>query len=456
MIRKLAQSSLLLASLCLCLPAFAQSKGSAKIVDAAVKLRLSPKWGSSDRGVLKLGAAVTVIQVDGAWVMVEGLINGRKRTGWVARKYVQNTTRTSSQANSHNSQSATPKSEVVALRSKTDWSSSSKTGHTIRPGQQVEIIGQQGDWYQVRDSQGHTGWVAKTHMSTSTSTTVHSQGASGALDGISGRKPPKTTTTAQIRDETPSQPTPKAEPMGPQPSTINVGLGDCEDECTDNSEPTDSIKTTGTDAEKYDHYKAIIEAHGGDFDHRNKHVNVLAFRGLKKNGSRSSDADRKADKLQSFLDSIIVVYKDSRGRKHVGLFQCTTTPSARTSQDAPDVDNNGKADYAHLRPGSYLMSVTKKGSGHGYYIRSHNSSSARNVRVDRDTNQDGLISHSERQASQQRQDRSPDIMIHKAPKTYNPGSLGCTTLPPSEWTKFFDMAQEDSDKKWTFTLVNTR
>jgi uncharacterized protein YgiM (DUF1202 family) len=36
--------------------------------------------------------------------------------------------------------------------------------HTLWQGNQVKVIGQSGDWYQIKLSDGRTGWVSKTYL----------------------------------------------------------------------------------------------------------------------------------------------------------------------------------------------------------------------------------------------------------------------------------------------------
>lgn len=183
------------------------------------------------------------------------------------------------------------------------------------------------------------------------------------------------------------------------------------------------------EAARAEWYQRIVEREGGTWRDGGQRMNVVGLRGF------DVDRGRHDNAFGAWNDTMAFVWRDAEGRPKVREFRATTDPGMRAHADAPDVTGDGRGDVAHLRPGQYEYRVGPHkglpGAGNPTV----------NVPVDRDTNQDGVISGAERRASIERGDVGWGINIHWGPggdpSEIGPYSLGCqvVTLSHAEFRR---------------------
>jgi hypothetical protein len=183
-----------------------------------------------------------------------------------------------------------------------------------------------------------------------------------------------------------------------------------------------------TQAEQYEHYKAMLEARG--YSLAADKPTVVALRGVASTGdSHATTAALKYD------DTMVVISKDAKGEPHVTTFSGSTHPGESNAAiggtvGVPDVDKDGKADVGMINAGEYELVK------HAINDGNHNGATAWDVRTlagsgalpgVRDTNHDGVYSDAERAASLARGDVLTGVMIHQGAANV-PQSAGCLNL----------------------------
>lgn len=174
-----------------------------------------------------------------------------------------------------------------------------------------------------------------------------------------------------------------------------------------------------TEAQKYDHYKGLIEQNGGKFKSGPNERNIISLR---------TETSTKANGGQGvYDDKTAMLWTDKNGGKHVKEYKSNTEPSSRyEGRYGEDVNRDGRLDLGRMRPGSYEFR-TGSSSTLGNVLRP-----TKNMTVDRDTNHDGRISVAERAASKRRGDVGYGINIHWGDSaTVGGWSLGCQVIKGS-------------------------
>ncbi|AKF87128.1 hypothetical protein MFUL124B02_38130 [Myxococcus fulvus 124B02] len=224
-------------------------------------------------------------------------------------------------------------------------------------------------------------------------------------------------------------------------------------------EPTGAIGPTGpmTEAQKYDYYKSIIEQKG-DFDGGTDKRNLLAFR-----SPTAYDANYGKG---SYDDTMVMLWKDKDGNKHVKTYHANTEPNAWLEDHANDVNGDGRGDPARIPEGQYQYEFDKSspevgGEKVGLFKAvgekpwwglgfKENSPFA----VDRDTKHDGSFSTS----TGSKEDGGWNVQIHAAHEgddfwaKSGVGSAGCVSVPNSEFKQL--LADMGDEKGFKFTVVN--
>jgi peptidoglycan hydrolase-like protein with peptidoglycan-binding domain len=161
----------------------------------------------------------------------------------------------------------------------------------------------------------------------------------------------------------------------------------------------------------------------------------------------SASARDKADYYNKYTGQT-AVYKCVDGRlvETAAPMRSASHPGQRKTTAGTDIDRNGTDDISHLRSGSYEYRKRPNGSGR------FNPTDNRNMTVARDTNQDGVISDAENQASLQRGDYATGLQIH-AGKSYKPSSIGCQTMPPKDYDRFSSAVRDGDGSTFSYLLV---
>jgi hypothetical protein len=196
-----------------------------------------------------------------------------------------------------------------------------------------------------------------------------------------------------------------------------------------------------SDRDKFEHYAQIVRENGGTVNPKGR-ATVLGLRGMSRDGERhDTGSTRRYD------DTFVVLTLDGRVRELRGA----THPGQRTSTMSPDASGDGRADVGMIRPGNYEVVPNGAHGGNAcFHVRTQGGSGR--LPGWRDTNQDGVFSDDERLASEQRGDVLTGVLFHPGGETA-PKSIGCQTMPPTEYQRFVDMIGGPT-AAFSYTLVD--
>jgi peptidoglycan hydrolase-like protein with peptidoglycan-binding domain len=216
----------------------------------------------------------------------------------------------------------------------------------------------------------------------------------------------------------------KAATKGWKPTAAQSGEGTS----TSDAGPTGVVSTVTanmTEAQKFDHYKAMIEKSGGKFNPNGP--NIV--------GVRNPTNTHTAGGGGRYDDSMAVIWHDKQGNPRVKEFRGNTEPSG-----------NYDGRMGRLRTGHYSYSLS---SYHGNAALRMNGDS----RVDRDTNHDGNFGNDGGASSM----GGASMLFHRG-GVNSTGSAGCQTMPPAEFDRFMSTLQEaglgGGNRKVGYTLVD--
>lgn len=185
--------------------------------------------------------------------------------------------------------------------------------------------------------------------------------------------------------------------------------------------------------EQYEHYRALIEANGGEINADG--ATVLGLRGLGVDGQRH-DGDSN---VGGYDDTFVVLNRNENGDPSVQMFQGATHANQRSSGASYGPDQNGNTirGVAMLQPGNYDVDFAGGNYqgrwGAAYHVKTQDGNGY--VPAYRDTNADGEISSQERAAAEQNGYQASAILFHSG--KYNaPSSIGCQTLLPGQHEAF--------------------
>jgi hypothetical protein len=186
-----------------------------------------------------------------------------------------------------------------------------------------------------------------------------------------------------------------------------------------------------SEAQKFEHYKAMIERSGGTFNPNGP--NVIGVR-TPTNGKGNGGA---------YDDTMAVIWRDKQGGMHVREFRGNTEPNGTyEGRMGQDVNGDGSRDQGRMRTGHYQFTATTfKGNN---ALRMIGDS-----RVDRDTNHDGVFGNDGGAAS-----GGGASMLFHGGGANSTNSAGCQTLPPGEFDQFMSTLREaggTSNVRYTLT-----
>ena len=156
----------------------------------------------------------------------------------------------------------------------------------------------------------------------------------------------------------------------------------------------------------------------------------------------ASRADRRGY-LKSYSGQT-VVFKVENGElvEKGGPFKSASHPGQMTTSGFTDVNKDGKSDIAHLRSGVYEYRSKPNATGR------YNPTNNRDMKVGRDLNQDGVISGEQENADY----HATGLQIHAGGRS-GPSSVGCQTMPPSDYAKFQQAIKSGEDGTFTYLLA---
>ena len=229
----------------------------------------------------------------------------------------------------------------------------------------------------------------------------------------------------------------KAATKGWKPTAAQSGEGT---QSTSDAGPTGVVSTVTanmTEAQKFDHYKAMIEKSGGKFNPNGP--NIV--------GVRNATNTHTAGGAGRYDDSMAVIWHDKQGNPRVKEFRGNTEPSGNyAGRMGQDVNGDGTLDQGRLRTGHYNYALS---SYHGNAALRMSGDS----RVDRDANHDGTFGNDGGASSM----GGASMLFHRG-GVNSTGSAGCQTMPPAEFDRFMSTLQEaglgGGNRKVGYTLVD--
>ena len=199
--------------------------------------------------------------------------------------------------------------------------------------------------------------------------------------------------------------------------------------------------------EQYEYYKGIVEANGGRLNADGP--TVLGMRGLGVDGAYHDSAQN----VGGYNDTFVVLNQGPDGNPSVQTFQGATHANQYSSGQSHGPDASGRTirGVAQLQPGSYDVDYATgnyQGYGAAYHVKTLNGNGM--VPAFRDTNADGMISSSERNAAISGGYQASAILFHNG-KRDSPSSIGCQTIIPSQHTAFTNAIGRNG---FNYTLVD--
>lgn len=211
----------------------------------------------------------------------------------------------------------------------------------------------------------------------------------------------------------------------------------------------DLADPTMTEAERYDHYRELIEANGGRINPDGP--TVLGLRGMAVDGERNGSWNNHGG---GYDDTFVVLNTGPNGEPSVELFEGTTHANATYSPDSygPDANGNRINGVAMLAPGSYEVvphSNNYQGRwGQSYHVRTQDGSGY--VPAYRDTDSNGVISPTEVSQAVNGGYQATDILFHSG-KRDSPSTIGCQTIEPGQLA---DFAAAIGNGGFEYTLID--
>ena len=177
-------------------------------------------------------------------------------------------------------------------------------------------------------------------------------------------------------------------------------------------------------SDSYDVYAALATA-GGAAPARGA-VTVLGLRGLSIDGTAHATAYKHA-----FDDTLVVLLADGTAQR----FAASTHPfELHGVPGVPDVNGDQVPDVGMIRPGVFDVSGRDRtiAGAASYAVTQHGQGKLPGWR---DTDHDGILSDTERAASERRDDGLTDVLFHQG-EGGAPPAVGCQVLPASAIVAF--------------------
>ncbi len=189
-----------------------------------------------------------------------------------------------------------------------------------------------------------------------------------------------------------------------------------------------------TPAEQYDHYKGVIESHGGKINP--KGATVLGIRGQRPDGRI-----HKTVVCKGYSDTFVVLNRDTDGAPKVLTLLGATYP-AQTAFGGHGVSIIQPGSYAAVPNGTH-------GKMPSFWVQKDPAAGDDTIPAWRDANRDGLFSDEERKHPT----KATEILFHHALDN-QVTSAGCQTMPPQIMGQFIS-AVGGADAGFDYTLVET-
>jgi peptidoglycan hydrolase-like protein with peptidoglycan-binding domain len=198
------------------------------------------------------------------------------------------------------------------------------------------------------------------------------------------------------------------------------------------SVPVTLAPAGASQAEKFEHYRSIVMANGGQDPRTSDKPVVLGVRGIDRNGNQHETRNRAA-----YDDSFVVLNRNG------------TVTELRGNTHAGQVTSSLVNHVGMIRSGNFnvVPNGVRAGKDQGlpsFHVRTQSGSG--NIPGIRDRNADGQFS--DREIGNR--DSMTEILFHPGGTT-SPHSIGCQTLPPEEYRRFL---RAIGSQGFNYTLVD--
>jgi hypothetical protein len=223
-------------------------------------------------------------------------------------------------------------------------------------------------------------------------------------------------------------------------------LGECLPESKLSAQELAKVKTSefATEGEKYDHYKKLIVAGGGQINESPGARNIVGIRhpnptdtGALHNGSLNS--------LGKYDDTMAVLWTDENGGKHVKEFidKANTDPNSfwveYPGHGSPDVNNDGAPDAGRILPGFNKYKISERTVNE---VVEECLRPVTGVPIERDLNRDGIFTNDVSELEVR--DGGDSFLIHNGKGKRDTGSAGCQTIAADKWPDFMNAIKTDN------------
>jgi hypothetical protein len=223
-------------------------------------------------------------------------------------------------------------------------------------------------------------------------------------------------------------------------------LGECPPETRLNAQELAKVDTSkfATEGEKYDHYKKLITAGGGQINESPGARNLVGIRhpnptdtGALHGGTLNS--------LGKYDDTMAVLWTDENGGKHVKEFidKANTDPNSfwveYPGHGSPDVNNDGSPDAGRILPGFNKYKISERTVNN---VAEECLRPVEGVKIERDLNRDGIFTNDVSELEVR--DGGDSFLIHNGKGKRDTGSAGCQTIAADQWKNFMDAVKTDN------------
>ena len=180
-------------------------------------------------------------------------------------------------------------------------------------------------------------------------------------------------------------------------------------------------------AQKFEHYRQIILANGGQDPRTSDQPVVLGIRGVDRQGRLHETQNRRA-----YDDTMVVLNRNG------------TVTELRGNTHAGQVTSSLVSSVGMIRSGNFDVVPNGPHAGAAsFHVRQNGSGTLPGIR---DTNHDGRFSDREISA----RNTLTEILFHQGTAD-SPHSIGCQTLPPDEYRRFLNAV---GSRGFSYTLVD--
>lgn len=194
--------------------------------------------------------------------------------------------------------------------------------------------------------------------------------------------------------------------------------------------PVTPPPANATQAQRYEHYRQIIMANGGQDPRTSDRPVVLGMRGVDRGGNTHETQNKRA-----YDDTMVVLGRNGQ------------VTELRGSTHAGQVTSSLVSSVGMIRTGNFDVAPNGPHAGApSFHVRQNGSGTLPGIR---DTSHDGRFSQAEIN-NRSSSNNMTEILFHQGTAD-SPHSIGCQTLPPDEFRRFVNAV---GSRGFSYTLVD--